>query len=274
MCLVGANGAGKSTLFSILTGLIRPQRGLILIDGQEVTSIDKFSQKVGFCSQFDVLWSQLSVKEHLQLFMRIKSIKPSRKLVSDSLHLANLYELRERQVVTLSGGQKRRLSILLASLGDPSIICLDEPTTGLDPVNRRLIWGLIRQLKEERMILMSTHSMEEAEMLSNRVGVMKSGKFVGIGSFAELKKEFGKELTVTLLSQAGKEEEAERVIRSYLSEECIVSKNAGSFLLSLNLEDLKKFPKLFEIIKGNCEEVFKESGIRSPTLEGLYLELN
>ncbi len=163
--LLGPNGAGKTTLINIISGILRADRGDVLIAGNSVSkNPDAAYRRMGVCPQFDTLFDLLTGREHLLLFGRIKGI-PSKELneqIERSLNQMDLEKYADRLSKTYSGGNKRKLSVSLALLGNPSIVFLDEPSTGMDPATRRKMWNVLQQMKKGRAIILTTHSMEEA----------------------------------------------------------------------------------------------------------------
>jgi ABC-type multidrug transport system ATPase subunit len=141
--LLGPNGAGKTTLLSMLTGIYKPDKGDAWIAGHSLkTELATIHSLIGVCPQFDLLWPELSIEDHLLFYARMKGVPRSeeQEKVKTALEEVNLEDKRSKLACELSGGMKRRLSIAISMVGRPSIIFLDEPTTGLDPDNRRQIW--------------------------------------------------------------------------------------------------------------------------------------
>lgn len=139
--------------------------------------MDEIRKVVGVCPQFDILWNELTAGEHLKLYDHLKPVEgvsqPGKYL--EILKTVGLEAVIDTQVGTFSGGMKRRLSMTIASMNSPRVVFLDEPTTGMDPVSRRAIWDMVLQLKKDRVVLLTTHSMEEADVLSDQVAVMVDG---------------------------------------------------------------------------------------------------
>ncbi|ORY30710.1 hypothetical protein BCR33DRAFT_857259 [Rhizoclosmatium globosum] len=192
--LLGPNGAGKTTLISILTGLYENSGGSARLAGFDTkTQTAQVYQSIGVCPQFDIHWEDLSVEEHLYFYARLKGIGKSeeREAVNRSLEQVSLEALRSRLAKRLSGGEKRRLSIAIALLGNPQVVFLDEPTTGLDPQVRRLIWNIIQNARDNKTIILTTHSMEEAEALCHRIGLMCKGSLRCIAQPLRLKELYG-----------------------------------------------------------------------------------
>ena len=153
---------------------------------------EDISYYMGLCPQHDILYEELTCEEHLILYANLRNYKGKIKsLVEKKLQLVNLKVQSTSPTYTLSGGMKRRLSIILSTIGNSKILFLDEPTTGLDPVNKRKIWTLVNQIKSNRAILLTSHSMDEADFLADRIGIMSKGEFKCIGTSLELKNIYG-----------------------------------------------------------------------------------
>lgn len=193
--LLGENGAGKTTTISIVTGFITPTLGTATVVGHDIRSaISQVHLNIGICPQFSVLWEELTVEEHLLFYARLKGVKRSeeKRHVEKSLIRYGLLTQKDRKAKDLSGGMQRRLSVAIALVGDSQIVFLDEPTTGLDPASKRQLWRIINHAKEGRAIILTTHSMEEAELLCSRIGIVAHGKMRCIGSSLRLKNKFTK----------------------------------------------------------------------------------
>ncbi|TYJ98618.1 ABC transporter A family member 2 [Cucumis melo var. makuwa] len=195
-CLLGPNGAGKTTSISCLTGITPVTGGDALIYGNSVrdsVGMANIRKIIGVCPQFDILWEVLSGQEHLHLFATIKGLPPSsiQSLAEKSLEEVKLTQSAKTRAGSYSGGMKRRLSVAIALIGDPKLVILDEPTTGMDPITRRHVWDIIEGAKKGRAILLTTHSMEEADILSDRIGIMAKGRLRCIGTSIRLKSKFG-----------------------------------------------------------------------------------
>ena len=177
--LLGHNGAGKTTLLRIMSGLHTPTSGAAYVNGLDVTtSTNEVRQSLGVCPQHDLLFENLTVMEHVQLYASLKGVQ--RAEVEDAgmawLAKVGLTEKARSMATTLSGGQKRRLSVAMSLIGDPNVIYLDEPTTGLDPAARRNLWKILKDSREGRLILLSTHFMVIARAFL-KFGLLCSRKF-------------------------------------------------------------------------------------------------
>ncbi|XP_020104901.1 ABC transporter A family member 2-like [Ananas comosus] len=195
-CLLGPNGAGKTTVINCLTGITPVTGGDALIYGYSVRSnvgMSNIRRMIGVCPQFDILWDALSAEEHLHLFASIKGLPPStiKSVAEKSLAEVKLTNAANVRAGSYSGGMKRRLSVAVALIGDPKMVFLDEPTTGMDPITRRHVWDIIEDAKKGRAIVLTTHSMEEADILSDRIAIMAKGKLRCIGTSIRLKSKFG-----------------------------------------------------------------------------------
>lgn len=192
--LLGPNGAGKTTLISMLTGLYRPDSGNAWVAGFDIKNqLDQVQLQMGVCPQFDILWSDLTVEEHLYFYARLKGISPKDEKSMAQQAMKNVYLERFAgyKVSQLSGGMKRRLSVAISLVGDPKIVYLDEPSTGLDPENRRQLWDILSEIKGQRAMMLTTHSMEEADVLCNRIGIVTDGILRCVGPQVRLKTLYG-----------------------------------------------------------------------------------
>ncbi|XP_032896611.1 ATP-binding cassette sub-family A member 3 [Amblyraja radiata] len=192
--LLGHNGAGKTTTLSMLTGLFPPTSGTAHINGFNICKdMALVRQSLGLCPQHDVLFDNLTVEEHLSFFCRLKgyNIENVREAVNQMLMMLNFEEKRHAQAKTLSGGMKRKLSIGIALIGDSQVVMLDEPTSGMDPLSRRATWDLLQQVKVGRTIVLTTHYMDEADLLGDRILIMAKGQLQCCGSPLFLKSIYG-----------------------------------------------------------------------------------
>lgn len=192
--LLGPNGAGKTTLISMLTGLYQPDGGDAWIGGFSITQdLEQVQLYMGVCPQFDILWPELSVHEHLLFYARLKGISPKdeKESVEKAMNEVYLTKFKDLHSNQLSGGMRRRLSVAISLVGNPKIVFLDEPTTGLDPENRRQLWDILSKCKGGRAMVLTTHSMEEADVLCSRVAIVNEGVFRCIGPQVVLKTLYG-----------------------------------------------------------------------------------
>lgn len=196
--LLGVNGAGKSTTFKSLTADTEPSESEITVAGYNITTEFEGARKlIGYCPQKDAIFPLMTVEEHLWFYARIKGI-PSHlhnDIVEKAIVELNLADHREKPAGTLSGGNKRKLSVAMATLGNPPIILLDEPSAGMDPEARRFMWTVVERISQrdkKSAVILTTHSMEEAEALSTKMGIMvRGGIFKCYGSSQHIKNKYG-----------------------------------------------------------------------------------
>ena len=193
--LLGPNGAGKTTTVEILEGLRTPDDGEVRVLGHDVRrDADKLKPRIGVSLQTAALYPKLTVTELIDLFA---SFYPRARPTSEIIDALELGERRHAQSQVLSGGQRQRLAVACALVGDPELLFLDEPTTGLDPQSRRSLWDILRELRARgRTILVTTHYMDEAERLCDRVAIVDAGRVIALGSPAELVARLGGEHVV------------------------------------------------------------------------------
>ena len=192
--LLGVNGAGKTTAIRMLTGLTAPDGGDALLMGHSViTDLDAVKRITNLSPQESAVAPRLTVGENLEFMAEIYGAGPTeaRQLAARAMEEFDLMEVARQRAGTLSGGWQRRLSIAMALITQPQVLFLDEPTLGLDVLARRSLWQLIGELKGETAILLTTHSMEEAEALSDRIGIMNRGRLAAVGTPGELKAQVG-----------------------------------------------------------------------------------
>ena len=192
--LLGVNGAGKTTTIKMLTCLTKPSSGDAIVGGYSITKQpEQVKQLIGVSPQETAVAPNLSVEENLELICGIHGFSKERtktKIRELSGQLA-LDAVLKRKAGKLSGGWQRRVSIAMALISEPKILFLDEPTLGLDVIAKHDLWDAIRSLKGKVTIILTTHYMEEAEALSDRIGIMKSGRLLAVGTAEELKQKVG-----------------------------------------------------------------------------------
>ncbi|KAG0053436.1 hypothetical protein BGZ89_002912 [Linnemannia elongata] len=275
--LLGPNGAGKTSLIHILTGLYEPTQGWARLAGYELdTEIKDVYRNIGVCPQHDILWDDLTVGEHLYFYARLKGVVAAdeRAAVLASLNAVSLVPFENRLTKGLSGGEKRRLSIAIALVGNPGIVFLDEPTTGLDISVRRLIWDIISHAKQGRTIILTTHSMEEAEILCARIGIMAKGTLRCIGGQIRLKELYGRGFKITFACRPENVDRASAYIASLLPS---TAKRLDAFVTSESWE-FETSPgliqRLFEEIEAHKHEHgIDDWGLSQTSLEEVFLRI-
>jgi ABC-type multidrug transport system ATPase subunit len=276
--LLGPNGAGKTTLISILTGLAEKTSGQAWLGGLDVTLDRKWVyQLMGVCPQHDILWDDLTVEEHLLFYARLKGVSFDKEMeaVDESLAFVKLEPFRYRRSKGLSGGEKRRLSIAIALVGDPLIVFLDEPTTGLDPEVRRVIWNIINTAKVGKTIILTTHSMEEAEVLCQRIGIMAKGTLRCLGPQLRLKQVYGSGFQLNFVT-----EHEENMPKAMAFIESILPTNHKRIEHFSTIVCYEFYPQpgqlatLFETIESQKQAyAIADWGLSQTTLEDVFLKI-
>jgi ABC-2 type transport system ATP-binding protein len=195
---LGPNGAGKTTSINIICGLLYPDGGSVKIMGKELKPNRELRLKIGLCPQENIFWPKLTGLEQLQFMARMYGIgfKESRQKGIKLLDSLGLSEKSGKRSSGWSGGMKRRLNIALALIHDPEILILDEPEAGLDPQSRVMVRDFIKSCVPDKTVLLTTHNMDEADRMSDRVGIIDRGKMIAMGTPDELKKSIDGEMEI------------------------------------------------------------------------------
>ena len=260
--ILGHNGAGKSTLFNMLTGMTSPTSGTANIRGYDITDHNQMEQlrkTTGICPQHNVLIDELTTKEHLEFFARIRGMSKSSiaNAVDELIHDVDLVEKADTRSKKLSGGQKRKLSVAIALIGDPKVIFLDEPTAGVDPYSRRRIWSLLKQKKEGKTILLTTHFMDEADLLGDRKAIISHGALRCYGSSLFLKSRFGQGYHLTMvLKQEAQLSQIDELVSENVPDAEKARLHGKELSYILPFDKVHAFPKLF----GSIEDDIKGNG--------------
>ncbi|XP_061735979.1 glucosylceramide transporter ABCA12 isoform X2 [Nerophis ophidion] len=287
--LLGHNGAGKTTTMSLLTGLFAPSSGTIEVYGRDMQAhLGQVRQQLGVCMQYDVLFQHMTVKEHLLLYGQIKAPHWSRRELQEQvrtiLESTDMYAQRHKRVGTLSGGMKRKLSISMAFIGDSRLVVLDEPTTGVDPCSRRSIWDVIIRHKEQHTIIMSTHHLDEAEVLSDRIAFLESGGLKCCGSPLYLKEKLGQGYKLTLTkkvqthqSEHFDEAEMKAFVQVHVPEARLKEAQGSDLVYTLprfTSSNASSYRALLTALDANLDDLQLEGyGISDTTLEEVFLQL-
>ncbi|KAI9224622.1 hypothetical protein BC828DRAFT_402117 [Blastocladiella britannica] len=275
--LLGPNGAGKTSLISILTGLYEPTLGAASLGGFDIATQRKHVFRTqGTCPQHDILWDDLSVGEHLLFYSRLKGIPPAQEEEAKdrALRAVSLENFEDRLSKGLSGGEKRRLSIAIALIGDPKVVFLDEPTTGLDPEVRRLIWTIITKARVGKTIVITTHSMEEAEVLCSRIGIMAKGTLRCIGNQLRLKQLYGAGFKLSFITAAEAMADATAKVLQLLPPSATV---VDAFATSKSIEFMPEdgaLAGIFDAMQTHAKEwAIDDWGLSITSLEEVFLRL-
>ncbi|PVU87965.1 hypothetical protein BB561_006096 [Smittium simulii] len=275
--LLGPNGAGKTTTISMMSGLFPISSGYATLAGFDInTETQQVYRHVGICPQHDILWGDLSIEEHLYFYARLKGISPKneKEAVLKIIESVGFVNTKNKLSKELSGGQKRRLSIAISLVGNPDVVFLDEPTTGLDPEVRRSVWDLISSNKKGRTLVITTHSMEEAEVLCSRIGIMADGIMRCIGSDLRLKQLYGSGFLVSIACPQKFLPGAKEFIESILPSN---AKKVDNFINAASWE-FKPEPEfithLYKIISSKAKDFhIVDWGINQTSLDEVFLRI-
>lgn len=275
LCILAHNGAGKTTVFRTLVGELEATAGNAYIWGNSIlTDMKQVYRRLGVAPQQNILWESLTVQEHLYFYGRVKNLygKDLKEAVNKALVSVQLESARKRKVRALSGGMKRRLSVSIAMIGDPQFIILDEPSTGLDILARKKLWETIRRVKHDKTILLTTHSLEEAETLSDRVAIMSQGRLKCIGEAEELKLRLGKGHHLSASLPATKVAEFHDAITDMAPGATMETRIGG--IVDYVLPRSLNIAGVFRLMEQRREELeIRDWSINQSTLEDVFLRV-
>uniref|UniRef100_A0A4W2G5A1 ATP-binding cassette sub-family A member 3-like n=1 Tax=Bos indicus x Bos taurus TaxID=30522 RepID=A0A4W2G5A1_BOBOX len=271
--LLGHNGAGKTTTLSILTGLYRPTSGKVYISGYDISKdMVQVRKSLGLCPQDDILFHHLTVSEHLYFYcvVKIQSKEINKMLIS-----FGLIEKHDALAKSLSGGMKRKLSIIIALIGGSKVVILDEPTSGMDPVSRRFTWDVLQKHKENRTVLLTTHHMDEADVLGDRIAIMAKGTLQCCGSTIFLKKVYGVGYHLIIVKDRHCDvKEISELIKYHIPEARLENNVAAELSFVLPKEYTDRFKALFTEMEDRQEELGIASfGISITTMEEVFIRM-
>jgi ABC-2 type transport system ATP-binding protein len=267
--LLGPNGAGKTTMINMLCCLLKPTKGTARIMGYDITSESfKVKELIGVSPQETAISERLNCLENLSLVGRIHNLSTEQmnKRTKDLMELMGLTGREKDRVGTFSGGMKRRLSIAMALIHDPPIIFLDEPTLGLDPQARRVMWQHISQLKKGKTILLTTHYMEEADSLSDEIAIIDKGRIVASGTPTQLKR--GLKSATSSIVVEGKSITPE-VIASLRSKYAEVNEVNGGLRIAHQTLDFKELTEYLY----SLGVTISSATLEQPSLEDVFLQI-
>uniref|UniRef100_A0A8C5GPN1 ATP binding cassette subfamily A member 5 n=1 Tax=Gouania willdenowi TaxID=441366 RepID=A0A8C5GPN1_GOUWI len=280
--LLGHSGAGKSTLMNILCGICPPTDGSASIYGTPVAEMadgSEMKQLVGICPQFNIIFDVLTVEEHLRIFAAIKGI-PAADVgteVSRVLKDLDLEKIATAQAKNLSGGQKRKLSVGIAILGDPKILLLDEPTAGMDPCSRHQVWSLLKNRRAGRVTVLSTHYMDEADILADRKAVISQGQLRCVGSSLFLKIKCGVGYNLRQVQMSINEkcdgEKMESLVKQHVPKAKLSRQHEAELTFTLPFESMDTFAGLFSELDSSTDLGVTNFGVSMTTLEDVFLRL-
>lgn len=270
---LGPNGAGKTTSIKMMVGLLRPTAGQILVDGNDIAQADRL--KIGICPQDIVLWESLTCKESLKFMGQMYEVPDDilKTRVENLLEDLILMDNANTLVSNLSGGMKRRLNLAMALIHSPEIVILDEPSEGLDPQSRRVLWNFIRSLRdnEGKTVILTTHLMDEADGLSDRIAIIDHGKLLRLDTPKNLKKEFG-EGDIVEIHLADSKMNQEVIFRLKTMENIDSVTEVDGKINIRTLNAVGKLPEIMSKVQDMNTEI-DDLSLHPNTLEDVFIEL-
>ncbi|XP_027330167.1 ABC transporter A family member 7-like [Abrus precatorius] len=276
--MLGPNGAGKTSFISMMIGLTKPTSGAAFVQGLDIrTNMDGIYTCMGVCPQHDLLWESLTGREHLLFYGRLKNLKDSAltQAVEESLKSLNLFHggVADKQAGKYSGGMKRRLSVAISLIGDPRVVYMDEPSTGLDPASRKSLWTVIKRAKQSRAIILTTHSMEEAEALCDRLGIFVNGSLQCVGNPKELKARYGGTYVFTMTSSSDHERDVESLVQQLTPNANKIYHLSGTQKFELPKEDVR-IANVFQAVDAAKRKfTIFAWGLVDTTLEDVFIKV-
>jgi ABC-2 type transport system ATP-binding protein len=272
---LGPNGAGKTTAIRIMCGLLKPTQGEVLIDGMKVPAIRnrETRAKVGICPQENILWNKLSCFEQLVFSARMYSIpREEAKIRADNLlEIMGLATKRNKLASTLSGGMKRRMNVIMALMHDPDILVFDEPEAGLDPQSRLLVRDFIKNTARQKTVIVTTHNMDEAERIADRVAIIDSGKLLQLGTPDNLKSSIGEGDILEMQLYSTETAGLNRTERTLKTRGYEVSRKEDQFMIrARNL--VSRIQEIYLVLEQEKIQI-REMKIRQNTLEDVFIHL-
>ncbi|XP_063961818.1 phospholipid-transporting ATPase ABCA3-like [Lytechinus pictus] len=276
--LLGHNGAGKTTTISMLTGLFPPTSGTAVVNGHDIRiDIDGVRSNLGLCPQHDVLFDDMTVEEHLYFFAKLKGYPHEDVQDEIDRYIASvgLEDKRSVKSKSLSGGMKRKLSVGIALIADSKIVMLDEPTSGMDPSARRFTWDLLQQHRKGRTMILTTHFMDEADLLGDRIAIMADGQIKCCGSSLFLKKKYGIGYHMVIAKSADCNVNAvSDVIKEHVSGVQMENNVGAELSYILPEESVAHFEGLFSQLETQKKELGIDSyGASVTTMEEVFLKV-
>jgi ATP-binding cassette subfamily A (ABC1) protein 3 len=278
--LLGQNGAGKTTTISIISGLLTKTQGSVRILGKNRdTELDEIRKMIGVCPQTNPIYSELTVYEHMELYARIKGRENGREIkieIDTILQNIDLAHKSNYMAGKLSGGQKRKLCVATALVGGSKILLLDEPSSGMDTYARRHLWEMLKEYRKDKLIILSTHYMDEADFLADRIGIMKNGKLLTCGSSLFLKNKFGVGYDLTIIKNEGETPYAPifDCIQAVIPGAMIIGNSGMELKLRLPIDTLPLFETLFKSMETNMAGLgINNYGISLSSLEQVFINV-
>ncbi|GBM80108.1 ATP-binding cassette sub-family A member 3 [Araneus ventricosus] len=276
--LLGHNGAGKTTTINILTGLFTPTSGTASINGFDILR-ETANARGGFgvCPQHNVLYDTLTVEEHLRIYAALKGVRWS-QLTNEATQVLDIIKLTDKRhelVKNLSGGMKRKLSLGIAIVGGSKVLFLDEPTSGMDVEARRGVWDALLEIRRERTVILTTHYMEEADILGDRIAIMADGEIQCCGSPMFLKQKFGTGYHLHVVKdQNFNMQGLTSLLKKYVPEVTVENELEKDISFRMSSTTGNEFGDMFEELEGHKNKLGVISfGITITTMEDVFLNL-
>mmetsp|Transcript_25624 Transcript_25624/g.41329 ORF Transcript_25624/g.41329 Transcript_25624/m.41329 type:complete len:244 (-) Transcript_25624:3060-3791(-) len=230
---------------------------------------------LGMCPQHNILWDYLTVKEHLYVYGRLKGVESCEDAASELIRDVGLTEKTNVISKNLSGGMKRKLNVAMALIGGPRVVFLDEPTSGMDPFSRRSTWDMLKRAKERRVLILTTHFMDEADQLGDRIGIMHKGEIVACGTSLFLKNRYGVGYSLTITKKEGADSKRiKELVNKSIPKSEILSNVAGEISFQLPKASSRNFADLFDEIDKNLETLGVDAySISVTTLEEVFVRV-
>ncbi|XP_057274492.1 ATP-binding cassette sub-family A member 9-like isoform X3 [Pezoporus wallicus] len=277
--LLGHSGSGKTALLNVLSGFSKPSAGSAMIYNHKVSEVwdmEGIQAMVGICPQLNLHFEAITVKENLRIFAHIKGIqqKEVEQEVQKVLVMLDLTDLQDVHADVLSGGQKRKLSLGIAILGNPKVLLLDEPTAGLDPCSRHHVWTLLKERQAGRVTLFTTQSMQEADAHADRKAFLSNGRLQCVGSSLYLKRKWGVGYHLRMhISDPCDPDLVSSLVRQYIPNAVLKGQKQGELCYMLPLENTDSFPDLFSHLESSLSQGVVNYEVSRTTLEEVFLKL-
>ncbi|XP_058788356.1 ABC transporter A family member 7-like [Vicia villosa] len=276
--MLGPNGAGKTSFINMMIGLAKPTSGTAFVQGLDIrTDMNGIYTSMGVCPQHDLLWEILTGREHLLFYGRLKNLKGSAltQAVEDSLKSVNLFHggVADKKAGKYSGGMKRRLSVAISLIGDPRVVYMDEPSTGLDPASRKNLWNIVKRAKQDRAIILTTHSMEEAEVLCDRLGIFVDGSFQCIGNPKELKGRYGGTYVFSMATSVDHETDVEKLVQQLSPNAKKIYHISGTQKFELPKDEVRIADVFQAVETAKTNFTVSAWGLADTTLEDVFIKV-
>ncbi len=276
---LGPNGAGKSTSIKMLATVLTPTSGTAEILGHDITEErSKVRELIGVCPQDLVFWEKLTAKENIHLIAQMHNIHPAdyKEKTDELLGKMKLLERGDDQAKTFSGGMKRRLNVLMAVIHEPEVIFFDEPSAGLDPQSRRVVWDFIRDFeKENKTVILTTHNMEEADDLSDELVIIDHGKIIAQGTPQDLKGKIGTGDIIEFHVPPDKRGNRKKMVKFLSEREGVTwAKELGKErIVFSSLDGLRNISHFYALLEEQFDAEMQDLMVRQNTLEDVFIDL-